>query len=99
MSLASANDHRAADARRKRSRELVEFPRELGIQDRLYSRRREECLRHTEGVYMASSRLGLRLAEGFRPDRWDICGTRICIAGAACILYDPRSSQGPKQEQ
>lgn len=42
------------------------------------------------GVYIASSLLWLWLAEGFRPDRWDIFGALICLAGAACILYGPR---------
>jgi small multidrug resistance family-3 protein len=31
--------------------------------------------------------------EGARPDRWDILGATVAIAGAAIILFGPRSSQ------
>lgn len=29
-------------------------------------------------------------ADGYRPDRWDIAGALICLAGMAVIMYAPR---------
>jgi small multidrug resistance family-3 protein len=43
------------------------------------------------GVYILSSLLWLWVAEGVRPDRWDLTGVLICMAGAACILFGPRA--------
>lgn len=43
------------------------------------------------GIYIAASILWLWLAEGQRPDRWDIVGTAVCIAGSAIILLPSRS--------
>ncbi len=43
------------------------------------------------GIYIAASLLWLWLAEGVRPDRWDIVGAAVCIAGASVILFAPRS--------
>jgi small multidrug resistance family-3 protein len=42
------------------------------------------------GVYIASSLAWLWLVEGIRPDRWDLSGTVICLAGAAIIIAAPR---------
>jgi small multidrug resistance family-3 protein len=42
------------------------------------------------GVYIAASLVWLRLAEGFSPDRWDLAGAAICLAGAAVIVAAPR---------
>ena len=42
------------------------------------------------GVYIVASILWLWIAEGARPDRWDIAGAGICLAGAALILFGPR---------
>ncbi|GJE59483.1 YnfA family protein [Methylobacterium trifolii] len=42
------------------------------------------------GVYVAASLGWLWLAEGQRPDRWDLTGAAICLAGAAVILLAPR---------
>lgn len=44
------------------------------------------------GIYIAASLLWLWLVEGVRPDRWDIVGAAICIAGASLILLAPRSA-------
>ena len=44
------------------------------------------------GVYVAASLLWLWLAEGFRPDRWDLLGAAICIGGASVILFAPRGA-------
>ena len=42
------------------------------------------------GVYIALSILWLWVVEGARPDRWDLTGAAICLAGAAIILFAPR---------
>ena len=42
------------------------------------------------GVYIVASILWLWIAAGARPDRWDIAGAGICLAGAALILFGPR---------
>lgn len=43
------------------------------------------------GVYIASALVWLWLAEGVRPDRWDLIGAAICLIGAGVILFGPRS--------
>jgi small multidrug resistance family-3 protein len=43
------------------------------------------------GVYIAASLVWLWTIEGARPDRWDAIGGAICLAGAALILFGPRS--------
>jgi len=43
------------------------------------------------GIYIVTSILWLWIAEGVRPDRWDIAGGMICLAGAAVILFGPRA--------
>jgi small multidrug resistance family-3 protein len=42
------------------------------------------------GVYIAASLSWLWVAEGVRPDRWDLAGAAICLAGAGLILLAPR---------
>ena len=42
------------------------------------------------GVYVAASLLWLWLAEGVRPDRWDLTGGAVVLLGAAVILFGPR---------
>ncbi len=42
------------------------------------------------GVYIVASVLWMWLAEGERPDRWDLTGGVVCLAGAALILRAPR---------
>ena len=44
------------------------------------------------GVYIAASIVWLWLAEGARPDRWDVTGASVCLVGAAIILLGPRSA-------
>ncbi len=44
------------------------------------------------GIYIVAALFWLWLAEGVRPDRWDIIGAVICVAGAAVILFGPRQS-------
>ncbi|WP_159977279.1 MULTISPECIES: YnfA family protein [unclassified Novosphingobium] len=41
------------------------------------------------GIYISSALIWLWLAEGVRPDRWDILGAGLCLAGAAVILLAP----------
>jgi small multidrug resistance family-3 protein len=43
------------------------------------------------GVYIAASVLWLWIAEGQRPDRWDVVGSVICLVGASIILLGPRT--------
>lgn len=43
------------------------------------------------GVYIAASLAWLWSVEGDRPDRWDVAGAAICLAGAAVILFGPRN--------
>ena len=43
------------------------------------------------GVYIAASILWLWLAEGQRPDRWDLTGLVICLVGSAIILLPSRA--------
>lgn len=42
------------------------------------------------GIYIVASILWLWIVESHRPDRWDVSGAAICIAGAAVILFGPR---------
>ncbi|MCJ8143573.1 YnfA family protein [Ancylobacter sp. A5.8] len=42
------------------------------------------------GVYVAASLAWLWAVEGFRPDRWDLVGGAVCLAGAAIIILAPR---------
>jgi len=42
------------------------------------------------GVFVAGSLLWGMAMDGFRPDRWDISGAVICLAGVAIIMYAPR---------
>ncbi len=44
------------------------------------------------GVYIFSSLLWLWLIEGARPDRWDLIGGLVCIAGALIIIAAPRAA-------
>ena len=44
------------------------------------------------GVYIAASVLWMWLAEGQRPDRWDLIGTAIALAGAASIFGATRGT-------
>ncbi|MCX5046205.1 YnfA family protein [Aldersonia sp. NBC_00410] len=42
------------------------------------------------GVFVAGSLLWGVAFDGFRPDRWDIIGSAVCLAGVALIMYAPR---------
>ena len=43
------------------------------------------------GIYIVASLLWLWLIEDVRPDRWDIAGASLCLAGATVILLGPRA--------
>jgi small multidrug resistance family-3 protein len=42
------------------------------------------------GIFVAGSILWGVVADGYRPDRFDIAGALICLAGMAVIMYAPR---------
>lgn len=42
------------------------------------------------GIYIVAAIAWLWLAEGVRPDRWDVLGGLICLLGASVILFAPR---------
>lgn len=42
------------------------------------------------GIYILSALGWLWLAEGVKPDRWDLTGALICLLGASIILWGPR---------
>ncbi len=44
------------------------------------------------GVYIVASLIWLWAMEGVRPDRWDLIGAVACLAGAAIILFGPRTA-------
>ena len=44
------------------------------------------------GVYIAAALLWLYGVEGIRPDRWDLFGAMLCLAGASVILFGPRDA-------
>jgi small multidrug resistance family-3 protein len=41
------------------------------------------------GVYILSALTWLWLAEGVRPDRWDVAGVALCLIGASVIFFGP----------
>ncbi|ATQ41643.1 YnfA family protein [Caulobacter mirabilis] len=46
------------------------------------------------GIYILASLGWLWAVEGMRPDRWDVIGACVCLAGAAIILLGPRAAAG-----
>ena len=42
------------------------------------------------GIYILASLVWLWVMEGHRPDRWDVSGAAVCLAGAAIILFPAR---------
>jgi small multidrug resistance family-3 protein len=43
------------------------------------------------GVFVAGSLLWGMVADGFKPDRYDLIGAAICLVGVAVIMYAPRA--------
>ena len=46
------------------------------------------------GVFVAGSLAWGMVVDGFRPDRWDVIGALVCLAGVALIMYAPRGAAG-----
>jgi small multidrug resistance family-3 protein len=44
------------------------------------------------GVFVAGSLAWGMVADGYRPDRYDVLGALLCLAGVAVIMYAPRSA-------
>lgn len=42
------------------------------------------------GIFVAGSLAWGVVADGFRPDRYDLIGAAICLVGVAVIMYAPR---------
>jgi small multidrug resistance family-3 protein len=42
------------------------------------------------GVFVAGSLVWGIALDGFRPDRYDVVGAVLCLAGVAVIMYSPR---------
>lgn len=44
------------------------------------------------GVFVAGSLAWGMVVDGFRPDRYDVIGALVCLAGVAVIMYAPRAA-------
>lgn len=44
------------------------------------------------GVFIVGSLAWGMVVDGFRPDRFDVLGAAICLAGVAVIMYAPRGA-------
>ena len=44
------------------------------------------------GVFIVMSLVWAAVVDGFRPDRWDILGSLICLVGVGVIFFVPRSA-------
>ena len=42
------------------------------------------------GIFVAGSLAWGRVVDGFRPDRFDLAGTALCLVGVSVIMYAPR---------
>lgn len=42
------------------------------------------------GVFVAGSLLWAMTVDGFRPDRSDVLGALVCLAGVGLVMYGPR---------
>ncbi|MCD0485282.1 YnfA family protein [Streptacidiphilus sp. ASG 303] len=42
------------------------------------------------GVFVAGSLAWGAAVDGYRPDRWDVAGALVCLAGVGLIMYAPR---------
>jgi small multidrug resistance family-3 protein len=42
------------------------------------------------GVFVAGSLVWAMVADGYRPDRFDVIGALICLVGVGVIMYAPR---------
>jgi small multidrug resistance family-3 protein len=46
------------------------------------------------GIYIVASLIWMGLVERQSPDRFDLAGAALCLAGCALILFGPRSLVG-----
>ncbi len=44
------------------------------------------------GVFVVGSLLWGMALDGFRPDRWDVIGALVCLAGVGLIMFAPRAT-------
>ena len=44
------------------------------------------------GVFVAGSLAWGMALDGYRPDRYDVTGALVCLAGVAVIMYAPRGA-------
>jgi small multidrug resistance family-3 protein len=44
------------------------------------------------GVFIAGSLAWAAVADGYRPDRYDVVGAAVCLVGVAVIMYAPRGA-------
>lgn len=44
------------------------------------------------GVFVVGSLVWGMVADGFRPDRYDVVGALVCLVGVAVIMYAPRTA-------
>ena len=44
------------------------------------------------GIYILAALLWLMLIEQRTPDRWDLIGVALCVAGATVIVFGPRTA-------
>ena len=42
------------------------------------------------GLFIAGALVWGMVADGYRPDHWDLIGAGICLAGAGGIMFAPR---------
>jgi small multidrug resistance family-3 protein len=42
------------------------------------------------GIFVAGSLAWGMLVDGYRPDRYDVIGAIVCLAGVSVIMYAPR---------
>ena len=46
------------------------------------------------GIFVAGSLAWGVVADGFRPDRYDLAGAGVCLVGVAVVMYAPRAAGG-----
>jgi small multidrug resistance family-3 protein len=44
------------------------------------------------GIFVAGAIAWGVIADGYRPDRFDVVGALVCLAGMAVIMYAPRGT-------
>jgi small multidrug resistance family-3 protein len=44
------------------------------------------------GIYILASLVFMAIIEGVRPDRWDMIGVSLAVAGAAITFFAPRGA-------